>query len=204
MPERKPAVPVVLEEAGADRLAEAEGDLGGGMLGQQGPRVLGGERLAKTAATVMSSAVAGPSSPRRRRTPRTNSAGMSGSSCVPARTTPSRIWVAKNGYRHAVQHAAEPGRRRPAEPVLGDGCDVGRAVRTELDDVGPGPGETRPLEVLNQAFPRTPAGEQPHDRSGQAGRQRPQDQPAHGIRPLRVVDSDQGAGSGPPRARAGR
>jgi hypothetical protein len=45
----------------------------------------------------MSSAVAGPSSPRRRRTPRTNSAGMSGSSCVPARTTPSRIWVAKNG-----------------------------------------------------------------------------------------------------------
>ena len=37
-----------------------------------------------------------------------------------------------------VQHAAEAGRRRPVEPVLGHGCDVGRAQGTELNDARSG------------------------------------------------------------------
>ena len=54
---------------------------------------------------------------------------------------------------HAIQHAAQARRRRAVQPVLGQGRDVGRAEGTELDDVGPGSGEARPLEVLSQAFP---------------------------------------------------
>ena len=193
VPERQAAVPVVVQEAGADRLAQAAGDLCGGMAGQQSSCVLGGERLAEDGGD-------GHELSRGRAEFAETTADAEnefrGNVGVVVRPGPDHalqdLGREERVAADAVQQAAQAGRREAVEPVLGHGCDVGRTKGTELDDVDPGPGEARPLEVLSQAFPGTPAGQQPHDRgTGQAGREGPQDEPAHRIRPLRVVDPDQ-------------